>query len=94
MTGFASLLFIHFFLVQTLKNCWESLANCAFPALSQQQLIFGGEAHPAPGASLKLLGIDGFSQALSQLSRALPELATWLLPIKPYICCINTTVPI
>lgn len=34
-----------------------------------------------------------FLQALSQLSQALQELATWLLPIKHYICCTNTTVP-
>lgn len=75
----------------TLNHCWKAHANCSFSAVSQQSL---SEAHPSLGVSLKLLGIDGFSQTPSQLAQALQELAMWLLPIKPYICCINTTVPI
>lgn len=70
-----------------------SLANCSFSAVSLQT-VFVWEAHPSLGVSLKLLGIDGLSQTLSQLAQALQKPAMWLLPIKPYICCINTTVPI
>lgn len=87
----SSLFFIHLFLVQPLNHCWKSLANCSFSAMFQQT-VFVWKAHPR--LSLKLFGIDGFSQTPSQLAQALQELAMWLVPIKPYICCINTTVPI